>query len=303
MTGESIGPVNEYRLNYTQPYRFDLLLAFFRTRAMTGVELVEDGSYSRTVRIVDDEGVEKLGWVRVENDVDNASLLLTLSESLLSVSQRVLERVSRQFDLACNPTAVYEGLVGLDELVPGANVLGTRLPGCFDPFETACRAVLGQQVTVAAANKLAARVVQAFGTPVETGMPGLTHAFPTAQQVASMEDIESAFGQLGVIKSRSHTIQSIACGLVSGELDFSLSCDAPQQIQNLLAIKGIGPWSANYIAMRCLGYADAFLETDAGIKHALPQYEPKERLALAEQWRPWRSYANICLWNSLVPKE
>lgn len=303
MTGESMGPVNEYRLNYTQPYRFDLLLAFFRTRAMTGVELVEDGSYSRTVRIVDDEGAEKLGWVRVENDVNNASLLLTLSESLLSVSQRLLERVSRQFDLACNPIAVYEGLVGLDELVPGANVPGTRLPGCFDPFETACRAVLGQQVTVAAANKLAARVVQAFGTPVETGMPGLTHALPTAQQVASMEDIESAFGQLGVIKSRSRTIQSIACGLVSGELDFSSDCDTPQQIQNLLAIKGIGPWSANYIAMRCLGYADAFLETDAGIKHALPQYEPKERLALAEQWRPWRSYANICLWNSLAPKE
>lgn len=303
MTGETMGSANEYRLKYTQPYRFDLLLAFFKTRAMAGVELVEDGSYSRTVRIADDEGAEKLGWVRVENGADNANLLLTLSESLLSASQFVLERVSRQFDLACNPVAVYEGLSGLEELAPGANVPGTRLPGCFDPFETACRAVLGQQVTVAAANKLAARVVQAFGTPLETGVPGLTYAFPTAQQIASMEDIEGAFGQLGVIKSRSRTIQSIARGLVSGELDFSLPCDAPQQIQNLLAIKGIGPWSANYIAMRCLGYADAFLETDAGIKHALPQFEPKERLALAEQWRPWRSYANICLWNSLTPKE
>lgn len=298
-----MGSANEFRLRYEQPYRFDLLLAFFKTRAMSGVELVEDGAYSRTARIVDDAGFERFGWIRIEEDAEHSELLLTLSDSLLGVLKQVLERADRQFDLECDPRAVYEGLEGLDELVPGANVPGTRLPGCFDPFETACRAVLGQQVTVAAANKLAARVVQAFGTPVETGAPGLTHAFPTAQQVASMEDIESAFGQLGVIKSRSRTIQSIARGLVDGELDFSLCCDAPQQIENLLAVKGIGPWSANYIAMRCMGYADAFLETDAGIKHALPQFDPKERLALAEQWRPWRSYANICLWNSLAPKE
>ena len=110
------------------------------------------------------------------------------------------------------------------------------------------------------------------------------------------------FGQLGVIKSRSRTIRALAELLESGELDFSSGAVVSDQFERLLAVKGIGPWSANYIAMRCLSYPDAFLETDAGIRHALPDYDPKQRLALAEAWRPWRSYATICLWNSLSAK-
>ena len=162
------------------------------------------------------------------------------------------------------------------------------------------RAILGQQVSVVAANKLAARIVEAYGTTIETGIEGLTHVAPTPQEVVAMDSIEDAFGNLGVIKTRSRTIAEIARLLCVGELDLSATASAPDQIETLLAIKGIGPWSANYIAMRALAYPDAFLETDAGIKHALPEYTPKQRLELAEQWRPWRSYANICLWNSLA---
>ena len=295
-------PMPQFQLEYRVPYCFEQLLSFFDSRTMVGVELVQDGTYARTVRLQSLDGKEFTGWLKVRDDVSHNCLQLEMSESLLPVRDQVLDRVKLQFDVSCDPSEVHDGLAGLDDVVAGANVVGTRLPGCFDPFETACRAVLGQQVTVAAANKLAARVVQAYGTPVQTDMPALTHVFMTPQEVAAIDDIESAFGQLGVIKSRSRTIQSIARLLVSGDLDFGLDADAQEQIGKLLDIKGIGPWSANYIAMRCLHYPDAFLETDAGIKHALPQYEPKERLALAEQWRPWRSYANICLWNSLAPK-
>ena len=109
-----------------------------------------------------------------------------------------------------------------------------------------------------------------------------------------------ALGVLGVIKTRSRTIAEIARLLEAGDLRFDAGAVVAEQMERLLAVKGIGPWSANYLAMRVLNHPDAFMETDAGVKHALPHLEPKERLELAEQWRPWRSYAVLCLWNSLA---
>ena len=102
-----------------------------------------------------------------------------------------------------------------------------------------------------------------------------------------------------MIKTRSRTIREVARLVVEGELDLGPGADVARQMETLLSVRGIGPWSANYIAMRALGYTDAFLEKDAGVKHALPDLTPDERLAVAERWRPWRSYANLCLWNSL----
>ena len=135
--------------------------------------------------------------------------------------------------------------------------------------------------------------------PSADALAQLTHLFPTAAEIAALNPAEDALGTLGVIKTRSCTIAEIARLIVAGELDLGPSADAPAQMERLLAVKGIGPWSANYIAMRTMSYPDAFLETDAGIKHALPDMTPKQIAALAEQWRPWRSYANVCLWNSL----
>lgn len=292
----------DLHISYIAPYRFDDLLSFFASRALAGVEKVEDGAYWRTVRLLDD-GEERLGWLCVRNNARRECLDVALSDSLILAIDQIERRLSRQFDVSCDPAAVAAGIASLDKLVPGAVRAGTRLPGCFEPFETACRAVMGQQITVTAANRIAGRVVEAYGTPIDTGIAGLTHAFPVPGRLASMAAIEDAFGELGVIKTRSCTMRSIAQGLLAGELSFEEGADAADQFERLLAIKGIGPWSANYIAMRCFSYPDAFLESDAGVKHALPQYEPKERLRLAESWRPWRSYANICLWNSLGSEE
>ena len=282
-------------LGYRPPYNFSTILQFFRDRALLGVELVTEDAYLRTVRIG-----ETTGWLRVTYNPGKHALALTISESLLPVLSTVIARVRAQFDIDCNPHAIYEGIRSMDEVAPNAAKLGTRLPGCFEPFETATRAVLGQQVSVKAANKFAARIVEEYGTPIDTGIEGLTHAFPTPAQVLTLSNIEEAFGTLGVIASRSRTIAELARLMESGELSLAPTANALEQIERLMAVKGIGAWSANYLAMRTMSYPDAFLETDAGIKHALPEYEPKQRLALAEQWRPWRSYANICLWNSLA---
>ncbi len=134
---------------------------------------------------------------------------------------------------------------------------------------------------------------------VEVGREGLVFAFPTFRDILAIPSVEDAFGELGVIRNRSRVIAEIARKLAEGELDLSVSAVVAEQVDRLLSCKGIGPWTANYMAMRIFGHPDVFLEGDAGIKHALPDLSPQERLALAEQWRPWRSYANLCLWNSL----
>lgn len=286
-------------VKYRSPYRFGELLGFFRARALQGVEIVEDDAYLRAVRLIGVDGAIAEGCVRVEDDPSGNRLLVTVSDELAPCMPQVVARVRRMFDVQCDPITVASGLSALENTVPGTVRVGTRLPGCFDPFETACRAVLGQQVSVAAAGKLAARIVEAYGTEVDTGIAGLARVWPAPADVLALGSAEDAFGQLGVIKSRSRTIAEIARLLEAKELDFNPGTIATEQMERLLAIKGIGPWTANYIAMRALSYPDAFLESDVGVAHALPNLTPKQRMALAESWRPWRSYAVISLWNSL----
>lgn len=241
-------------------------------RALAGVEAVDDVSYSRTVRLVDSDGAETVGWIRVEDDPEGNQLLLTLTDSLAPHVPEVIGRVRRMLDIDCDPALIAEGIGSLGEIVLGAVTQGTRLPGCFEPFETACRAVLGQQVSVQAANKLAARIVEAYGEEIDLDCPapGLTHAWPTPIEVLALDHIEDAFGELGVIKTRTRTIVEIARMLACGELCLAFGTAPEEQMEGLLSIKGIGPWTANYIAMRVLNYPDAFLETDAGVAHALP---------------------------------
>lgn len=287
------------KLGYRTPYRFDQLLDFFRVRQLEGVETVGEDFYARSVHIPFDDGEEATGWVRVEDDAAHRALKVTMSESLLPVTSQVVGRLRRQFDTESDPYAIGEALASIDAAVPGAFVLGTRLPGAFDGFETVVRAVLGQQVTLAAANKLAARVVEALGTPIETPFEEITRLFPRVDEIVALSDVEAQLGVLGVIKTRSRSIAELAHLIEAGEVAFESLEPMADRIERLCSVKGIGPWTANYIAMRTMGHTDAFLETDAGIKHALPDLSPAERAALAEQWSPWRSYAVMSLWNSL----
>ncbi|MDR0888775.1 MAG: helix-turn-helix domain-containing protein [Coriobacteriales bacterium] len=345
------------QLGYRPPYGWDALLAFFEGRAIVGVETVvrdggagirgggagthdaivdaksdakdglAGGAYMRTARLSDTNGDTHTGWLRVSNVARKNRISLTISDSLLPVLSTVIKRVKRQFDLSSDPDAIYDALCVMNDVRPGLCVKGTRVPGCFDTFEMACRTVLGQQITVKAAGTLAARIAERYGTPVETGIDGLNRIFPTAADMLAMGDkIADNLGALGVTSARSRTIRELAkafcedggagevgafgdtAGDANGDsaknnvdkIDFDLPVDPVGEMDKLMALHGIGPWSANYMAMRAMGYTDAFLETDFGVKKALPECAtPKERLALSEAWRPWRSYATVNLWNSL----
>ena len=295
----STGAAIRLRLGYRPPLRFSELLAFFRDRALAGVEVVGDASYARTARMVMSDGSEASGWIQVEHDPNHSALVLSMSESLLPATSMVVARVRRMFDLDCDSETVFEGLAALDAIRPGANVCGTRLPGCFDPFETCCRAVLGQQVSVVAANKLAARIVESLGPQIQTSIEGLDRVWPSASEISALDDVSEVLGPLGVIRTRSSVMMEIAHMTVSGDLRFDALADPVEQMNAILSVKGIGPWTANYIAMRAYSYPDAFLEKDSGIAHALPDMTPKGRIEAVEPCRPWRSYAVISLWNSL----
>ena len=287
-------------LGYRPPYHWEEMLNFLAGRAITGVEVVKDGEYMRTVCLENSEGKPLYGWVRVRHKPKKNALSVTVSETLLPVLPQVLARIRHLFDLYCDPVGVYETLRVMNDIRPNLCILGTRVPGCFNTFEMAVRAVLGQQISVKAASTLAARIVKTYGTPIQTGIEGLSHIFPSPEDIVALgEDITAHFGVLGVTSARSNTIYELARALVQKEIDFDLCAQPEEEMKKLMNIRGIGSWTAQYIAMRTMGWPDAFLETDAGVKKALPDYSPKELLKMAEAWRPWRSYATVNLWNTL----
>lgn len=287
-------------MGYRPPYQWQQILAFLAQRAVPGVEVVRNEEYLRTVSFVTEERRRVYGWVRVGCQPQKNILTVAISSSLLPVLPQVLVRVRHLFDLYCDPDRIYTVLSSMNNIRPGLCALGTRLPGCFDPFEMAVRAVLGQQITIKAANTLAARLVKTYGTPVQTEMEGLTHAFPAPQDIVALNGpISDHLGPLGIIAARANTILELARAVMKNTVDFDLCAQPESEIKKLTAIPGIGSWTAQYIAMRAMGWTDAFLNTDHGIKKALAPCTAKEILALAEAWRPWRSYATINLWNSL----
>lgn len=286
-------------LGYRPPYRWEEMLDFLAARAIPGIERIKNDAYMRTVHLTDKLGKPHDGWIKITHRKQKNRLDVTLSDTLIPVLSQVLSRVRRLFDLYCDPDVIYETLQEMNRLRPGLCVPGTRLPGCFEPFEMSVRAILGQQITVKAASTLAGRIVENLGHPVETGADGLTHTFPTAEDIAVLGDeVKERLGVLGVITARSMCILDLANALIENKIILDQSADPEQEMTKLRTIKGIGNWTAQYIAMRTMGWPDAFLETDIGVKHALPGYSQKEMLELAERWRPWRSYAVISLWNA-----
>ncbi len=287
-------------LGYRPPYQWRQIAGFLAGRAIPGVESVTDDSYMRTVHYVNGEQKHVYGWMRVGHRPGKNALAVTVSPALLPALPHLLARVRNLFDLYCYPDAVYETLAVMNSIRPGLCVPGTRLPGCFEPFEMAVRAVLGQRITVKAAGTLAGRLAEAYGKSVATGMAGLTRTFPSAHDIVALRgDITDHLGPLGITRTRARTILGLARAIVSGEIDFTLCLRPEVEIAKLMAISGIGAWTAQYIAMRAMGWPDAFPHTDLGVKRALASLSESEILEMAEAWRPWRGYAAINLWNSL----
>lgn len=281
---------------YRPPYLWDNLLAFLAARTVPGVEYVAGQAYHRTVAIPHD-GKTYRGWLTVQHAEKKKALAVTIPVTLLPVLPQVLARVKDLFDLRCEPWEIYHRLAVMNEIKDGMCLPGARPPGCFDAFELAVRAVLGQQITVKAAHTLAGRIVSVYGTALDTPVDGLTHTFPSPADICGLDGpIENHLGALGVTGARARSIRALAEGLLSGEIDLSGRPDPQMQMEKLLALPGFGTWTVHYVAMRALGWPDAFPHTDYGVKKALAGRTAKEILALSEHWKPWRAYATINLW-------
>jgi AraC family transcriptional regulator of adaptative response / DNA-3-methyladenine glycosylase II len=278
-----------FELSYRPPYDWPAVSAFLGARAIAGVEAVENGVYRRTARVLVD-GKPKLGWIEVAPSPKKPALRVTVSASLAKALPPVLSRVKSLFDLACNPAEVAEALGALAKAHPGL-----RVPGAFDGFEVAVRAVVGQQVSVAAARTITGRIAEAHGDPVETPF-GLNRIFPAAERIAGLS--YDRIARLGMPGARAKTVIGIARALAEGKLELAPNADVEATLEKLRALPGIGEWTAQYLAMRALAWPDAFPHTDLGVMRALGEKNPRRVLELGEAWRPWRAYAVLHLWHS-----
>lgn len=287
------------RMAYRPPYDIDALLRFFETRAIQGVEWVDraNGSYARTLQL-NHGGTPLRGWIRARFDPLECCVHLEVSELLAAALPQVQTRVRQLLDLDADPGAIAQVL---QKDFPGLE--GMRVPGTVDGFELAVRAVLGQQITVAAARTLAQRLTERFGAPVQTPWPALQRSFPTAQTLAQVP--AEALGEVGIVRQRQKAIHALAQAMASGTLRLEPGGDIDTRMQALVALPGIGPWTASYIAMRALRWPDAFPAGDVALQNLLgvrdlPQ--PAQEAERASQaWRPWRSYAVVRVWHGPAP--
>jgi AraC family transcriptional regulator of adaptative response / DNA-3-methyladenine glycosylase II len=280
------------RLDFRPPLAWEEALGYLRLRAVPGVEWVDSTHYRRTVAI----GAAR-GWIGVSLARSGPALEVEVSAALAPVIGAVLVRVEHLFDLGAAPDAVGALLSQDPLLAPAVRRLpGLRVPGAFDGFELAVRAVLGQQVSVKAATTMAGRWAAAFGEPIETPWPELNRLAPIA--VRMLEVTEDEIGALGVIGSRARCLLALARAVAERRVLLSVAADVDDQIRSLLELPGIGPWTAQYIAMRALRWPDAFPDGDLMLLRAAGTGR-KELLARAEAWRPWRAYATHYLWRTL----
>ena len=285
------------RLAYRPPYDWPAMLAFLEARAIPGVEHVAEGVYRRTIEIGGRHGV-----IAVTPE-SQETVRVVVQLPALPALPAIVARVRRLFDLAADPCAIAAHLSEDALLAPlVAARPGLRVPGAWDPFETAVRAILGQQVSVPAAVSLSGRLVTRCGEPLGSGngRPGvLTHVFPSPARVARAD-----LSRLGVPGARAAAIASLAAALVERPRLLDAGRDLDEAVELLRSLRGIGDWTAQYIAMRALGEPDAFPAGDAGLVRAVSnqvgrQPTPAELVARAEAWRPWRAYAVLHLWTSL----
>lgn len=280
-----------FELGYRPPYDWSSMMAFLSARTIPAVEHVIDDRYLRTVAIKTKSDL-RTGWIEVANDERRSTLRIKVASSLARSIPVVLMRLKRQFDLSCDPIPIADALASSLPIVSGL-----RVPGAFDGFETAVRAILGQQVSVKAARTLAGRIAARFGDTLETPWPHLTQTFPNAVRIARATVDEVC--ALGLTKARAATMIGLAQAVATGRIRLDHTMDVATTMSALKTVPGIGEWTAQYVAMRVLAWPDAFPHTDLGIKKALGESSPRQVLARSEQWKPWRAYAAINLWHSL----
>jgi AraC family transcriptional regulator of adaptative response / DNA-3-methyladenine glycosylase II len=284
------------RLAVRTPFDGRALLRFLEVHAVPGVEVVDAEGYARTLRLPHGWGVLRLRRADLTGTGVSA-VGATLHLQDLRDTGTAVERARRMLDADTDPLAVSDAFAGDPVLGPLRKELpGLRVPGQVDGDEAALRTVVGQQVSVAGARTVTARLVRAHGSPVETGVPGLTHLFPDAGTLAEVDP-----ATLPLPRSRGRALVGLAGALAAGDLRLDRGAARAEVRADLLALPGIGPWTADAVALRALGDPDVFLPTDLGVRAALSALgrDPDGAAAAAEAWRPWRSYAVLHLWTTL----
>ncbi|MBT2336995.1 helix-turn-helix domain-containing protein [Variovorax paradoxus] len=298
------GKAIEVRLGFRPPYDVGAMLGFFARRALRGVEVAitadgkepAKGSTPTFVRLartlsVQHGGQAHAGWLQLRFDIEREQMLLSVSDSLAAVLPIVISRARAMLDLDAEPMAIN---AALHEAFPHGD--GLRVPGTVDGFELAVRAVLGQQITVAAARTLGSRLVEAFGEAIATPIEGLNHLFPTPAALAAASG--DALGKLGIVRQRQAALQAIAREVAGGKLTLHAGADVPSTIAALQELPGIGAWTAQYIAMRALRWPDAFPAGDVALQKALGVTTERAASQASQAWRPWRSYAVLRAWHA-----
>lgn len=277
-----------------QPFDVIALFRFLHARCVRGVEAVVDGAYRRTLSLPHGHGTIALR-------PDPGGVRATVRVADWRDVAPAVQRCRRLLDLDADPVAI-DDVLGADPLL-GPLVTasaGRRSPGHVDGAELAVRAVLGQQVSVAGARTVTARIVAVAGEPLGLDDPDLTHLFPTSAALAALDP-----AHLPMPDARRRTIRQLCAAIDRGDIEIDAGTDRTTLLDRLRAIPGIGPWTASYVIMRGLNYPDSFLPNDVGVRNALTALGvdggPRSATALAERWRPFRSYALHHLWGSLDP--
>jgi len=288
------------KLGYRPPYDVPAMTGFFKKRQINAIEFVDDSAgaprMGRTFR-VETGGKVHAGWLLASFDESRCHVALRVSDSLREVLPLVIRRLRAMLDLDADPQAINSVL---HASFPGGD--GLRVPGAMDGYELAVRAVLGQQITVAAARTLAQRMVDKLGEPIRTPWPGLTRLFPPPAVLAQASG--DALGQLGIVRQRQTAIVGIAKAVAEKRVQLHGGADVNATIAALKELPGIGDWTAQYIAMRALRWPDAFPAGDVALHKALGVQGLKNPAKEAEQasqaWKPWRSYAVIRAWSGAM---
>jgi AraC family transcriptional regulator of adaptative response / DNA-3-methyladenine glycosylase II len=284
----AIQPENQYlfHLPFRPPYNWNGILAFLAPRATPGVEIVDAGGYSRAISLNGSHG-----YLSVSLDDEHNSLSVRVAIADPGSLFPIIERIRRMFDLNADCAAI-EAALATDPEMRGRikQQSGLRVPGCWDGFELTVRAILGQQVTVKGATTLTGRIVESLGQFI-TGAGSITHRFPAPEVLA-----EAKLSGLGLTSRRAETIRALARAVCDGQINFERIAAADSMLSKLQEIPGIGPWTAQYVAMRAMEDPDAFPSSDLGLLRASKLGTPRELEKRAETWRPWRSYASMHLW-------
>jgi AraC family transcriptional regulator of adaptative response / DNA-3-methyladenine glycosylase II len=290
--GGTAAGTSTLRLSYRAPYDWEAMLAFLRGRMVQDVELIADGTYARTVRLG-----RHTGWIRVAHAPEQRALLVEFSHALSPVLPALLGRLRNLFDLSARPDLISAHL-GQDRRLRAAvrRSPGLRVPGAFDGFEVAVRAILGQQITVRAATTVSCRFAAAFGRSLPTPLPGLSRLTPLPADVARVG--VDAIARLGIISARARSILAVARGFETGALRLEPGANPESALAEWLMLPGIGPWTAHYILMRALRWPDAFPQEDSALRLALGGVSARRAEAMSQAWRPWRSYATMHLWTN-----